>query len=231
MPPLDESRPALLAALDDRYGPMGRSGVASIDGLSPFEAIASAAIGLVAEPRLAAAALGALRDAGLLQAGAFASADPIEIDDLFREARVRLPARALGPLRRIARWAAESGFDAEAAASTSTEALRQAWRALNGVGPATADALLLFGLRRPSYPLDRATYRILARHGWIDASADYDEARSVVEGIAPDDAEALARLSIAFGRVARDACKPSAAHCDRCPLRPFLPEGGPVEAE
>ena len=135
------------------------------------------------------------------------------------------------PLQRIASWASGRDFDAEAVANLSTGAIREAWRGLNGVGPATADALLLFALGRPTYPVDRASYRIMVRHGWLDPSSDYDEARSVLEGIALDDPEALARLSLAFEKLGRDACKPTAPRCERCPLRPLLPEGGPVETE
>ena len=232
MPRLDESRTSLLEALVDRYGSLPPPGGKPLDngGSDPFEVIASVALGLMTEPRLASAVLDVLRDAGLLEPGALAKVDPLELDDLFRQNRVRLAAKALRPLQKIARWASDRDFDSEAAMRLSTEAIREAWRGMNGVGPATADALLLFAFRRPTYPVDRSTYRVLVRHGWLDPSADYDEARSVVEGIAPDDAEALAQLSLALEKVGRDACKPTVARCDRCPLRHLLPEGGPIEA-
>ena len=234
MPRLGESRLALLESLAGRYGPLPTpgGGLASVDGAKgPFEAIAAVAIELLAEPRAASTAFQALRDAGLTEPEALASADPLELDDVFKQARVRLAARSLKPLQRIARWASGRDLDADAVANLSTEAIREDWRALNGVGPATADALLLFALGRPTYPVDRASYRVLVRHGWLDPSSDYDEARSVLEGIAPDDAEALAGLSIAFEKLGRDACKPSAPRCENCPLRPLLPDGGPVEVE
>jgi endonuclease-3 related protein len=234
VPRLGESRLTLLESLAERYGPLPHpgGGLASVDGSNnPFEAIVAVALGLLAEPRVASAAFQSLRDAGLIEPEALASADPLELDDVFKQARVRLAAKSLKPLQRIARWASERDFDQEAVANLSTEAIREAWRALNGVGPATADALLLFALGRPAYPVDRASYRILARHGWLDPSSDYDEARSVLEGIAPDDPEALAQLSLAFEKLGRDACKLAAPRCDRCPLKPLLPESGPVEAE
>ncbi len=102
---------------------------------------------------------------------------------------------------------------------------------LKGLGPATVDSILSRGLGRATYPVDRATYRILVRHGWLDPTADYDEARSVAESLAPDDSAMLTRLSAAFERVGRDFCKPTVAKCERCPLRSLLPEGGPREAD
>ena len=81
------------------------------------------------------------------------------------------------------------------------------------------------------YPLDRATYRILIRHGWLDSSADYDEARDVVERPWAGDPVTLARLSDWLARIGSEFCRVRVAKCDRCPLRGFLPEGGPVEPE
>jgi endonuclease III related protein len=229
LPRLDECRTSLLDELLGRYGPLPLPGGGLVDSSSPFESIIRAGLGLVADARIASAALDALRDAGLLEAHALASVDPTEVDDLFRASKVRLAARAVRSLQRVARWVAEHGFDTEQAASWSTESLREQWRGLNGVGPATADSLLLFGLGRPTYPVDRSTYRVLVRHGWLEPSASYDEARSVAEGIAPDDPESLARLSMAFERLGRECCKPSVARCDRCPLQVMLPPDGPVE--
>ncbi len=230
MPRLDECRPRILETLLPAAGPNLAPGVGPTGVPDPFGAVASAALALVAEPRIASAALEALRGAGLLEAGALAEVDPLELDELFRSEKIRLSARSLRPLQRIARWAADRGFDAERADAISTESLREEWRALNGVGPATADQLLLFGLGRPAYPVDRATYRIFLRHGWLDPSADYDEARSVAESLAPEDPVTLARISRALVRLGRESCKPTVARCDRCPLRSMLPPDGPIKA-
>jgi endonuclease-3 related protein len=232
VPRLGESRLGLLEALDHHYGPlpMPGGGPALVgEGANPFDAIVRVALGLLAEPKIASAAFEALRDAGLIEPQALAGADPLEIEDVFQQARIRLASKALKPLQRIARWAVERDLDTEALIGLSTDAIREAWRSLNGVGPSTADSLLLFALARPTIPVDRASYRILVRHGWLDPSSDYDEARSVLESIAPDQPERLAQLSIGFEKLGRDYCKPSAPKCDGCPLRALLPEGGPVE--
>jgi endonuclease-3 related protein len=222
-----ESLSALLEALDHQYGPLPPPGGGLAAGL--FEAIVRVALALEAEPRVALAAFDALRDSGLIEPEALASADPLEIDDVFRQARVKLATKAVGPLRKVARWAADRGLDDEAWAGLSTEAIRDEWLGLNGVGPATADALLVFGLGRATIPVRQASYRVFVRHGWIDSTSDYDEARSVLISAAPDDANRLGQLELGLARLGRDFCKPSAAKCDRCPLRPLLPEGGPVE--
>ncbi len=230
MPALDESYPAMSAALADRYG---RPELPSA-GLDPFEALVATVLDRALDPGKRDAVVMALRDEGLLEPQALAEADPVEAEEALRSAGLVINRTALAPLRRLARWLVDLHHGSADALSgvesgVSAERLREELRTLNGVGPATADAVLLFALRRPVYPLDRATYRVLARHGWIDADAGYDEARDAVERLDPGDPVALARLSVWFEKVGREFCRAGAPRCERCPLRPFLPESGPVD--
>ena len=221
MPALGDSYPALVAALAERYG---RPEPAIGDGGLP--AILGAFLGRTLGPERVEAVLEGLREAGLLEPSALADADRAELDEAIGSSG-GLGAKALGPLQRLARWVAGRGDLAGAA----TETLREELVGLNGVGPAAADAVLLEGLGRPVYPVARATYRILVRHGWIDPTADYDEARAAVEHAGPRDAAGLARLASWWERVGRDYCRPGRPHCERCPLQPFLPGGGPIEPD
>jgi endonuclease III related protein len=228
MPTLGESYPTIVATLDERYG----SPEPIRDDLEPFEAMIAAVLARSAEPRKVDAALTVLRDAGLLEPGPLAEADENEISDLFREGKVTLSSRAIAPLRRLARLLVDrhdGSAESLRQGSPPTDWLREEIAGLNGIGPATADAILLFALRRGTYPVDRATYRVLIRHDWLDPSADYDEARAVVERLGPDDPDGLARLSRWMERVGRDYCRVGTPRCEQCPLRPVLPEGGPRE--
>jgi endonuclease-3 related protein len=226
MPTLDESFPALLAALDGRPG-RPASVAESRDG---FEAIVAAWLERAVESRRVVPVLEGLRDAGLLEPGALGEADPLEIADAVRTRGVPAAAKVVGPLQRLARWVAGRG-SAEALVAVPTEQLREELIGLNGIGPASADAILLFGLRRSVFPVDRASYRVLVRHGWLDPSADYDDARAAWEQPASDSSAALARLSAGLEQVGREFCRAGVARCDRCPLRPFLPARGPLEPE
>lgn len=230
MPALDESYPAFRDALADRYG-RPESPAA---GLDPFLALVTIVLDRVLDPKKRDAVVTVLRDEGLLEPQALAEADPVEAEEALRSAGLTVNRTALAPLRRLARWLVDlhhgsadalAGPDSE----VSAERLREELLTLNGIGPATADALLLYALRRPVYPLDRPTYRIFARHGWIDAEASYDEARDVVERLDPGDPAALDRLSVWFVKVGREFCRAGAPKCERCPLRPFLPESGPID--
>ena len=62
-----------------------------------------------------------------------------------------------------------------------TDKLRQELLALNGVGPETADSILLYAGQHPVFVVDAYTRRILDRHGILAASAPYDKIRELFE--------------------------------------------------
>ena len=62
-----------------------------------------------------------------------------------------------------------------------TEKLRQELLALNGVGPETADSILLYAGNHPVFVVDTYTRRVLDRHGILPEKADYEDVRELVE--------------------------------------------------
>lgn len=71
-----------------------------------------------------------------------------------------------------------------------TGQLREELLALNGVGPETADSILLYAGNHPVFVVDAYTRRILERHGLIGAGATYQEIRELFEqALAPVAAE------------------------------------------
>lgn len=173
--------------------------------------------------------LEALRDAGSIDPEALANADHAELIVLTRSPGKNLKDSKVAVLRRLAAYVAKLGT--EALDSLPTESLRDGLRSIRGIGPALADYLVLRGLFRPAYPVDRASYRIAVRHGWLDPEAGYDEAHAVLTDLAPDDPVALATIANGFASIGRQHCKPAAPRCDGCELRPLLPESGPVRAD
>lgn len=75
-----------------------------------------------------------------------------------------------------------------------TAQLRQELLALNGVGPETADSILLYAGNHPVFVVDAYTRRILDRHGILPAIAEYEEIRETVE-------RALGQLRVASGEL------------------------------
>lgn len=229
MASLAESYPTLLAALAEHYG---QSPFAS-KARSVFEAVVAAALSRSADTARADAALEALDRSGLLEPMTLAGIEPSEIIDCLRDAGLILPARSATLLVRLARWYSKAfGNDDlyhDPAAGELT-GLRAELAAINGVGLATADTILL-AVGQPTYPLDRATYRVLVRHGWIDSTTEYDQASELLSRQAGGNSEEIARLSTWLVQVGRQFCAPRSPRCQPCPLRCVLPEQGPFEPD
>ncbi|MDR3634505.1 MAG: endonuclease III [Isosphaeraceae bacterium] len=225
MPTFDDSFLAVLSALRDRYG--RPAGLAPAE---PFLAVAAAVLAGDVSPQKAISARAAMGEANFLDPATLAAADAVDVAEVFRETPLGLKHKAIGTLLRLARWLSERDQGDEGSlADRATETLREELAAINGIGRATADRLLLHALRRPVYPLDRATYRVFVRHGWLEPSADYDEARGVVERPLANDPPGLGGFATLMELVGREFCRVGAPRCERCPLRPWLPETGPVD--
>ncbi len=65
--------------------------------------------------------------------------------------------------------------------ASPTEQLRAELLTLNGIGPETADSILLYAGGRESFVVDAYTRRILERHLTVSDDAKYDEIRNLIE--------------------------------------------------
>jgi len=238
MPTLDHAFSSVCDALVEHFG----QPEADFEGLAPFEAV----IGVLLDRELGEArcraALEALDESGLLSPDRLAAAEIPEISDALREKGVRAPASSLAPLKHLARWLVDHHggrvdwlFDPH----RSTDWLRGELAAIHGIGLTTADAIVLFALKRPSYPVDRATFRVLVRHDWLDPTVTYDEARDVLvdhatdRGALPDEQGTNRLVDLAQGmeQLGRRYCRAARPRCQGCPLEFLLPEGGPLEVD
>ncbi len=100
--------------------------------------------------------------------------------------------------------------------------------AINGVGPETADSMLLYAGGQASFVVDAYTKRIFARHGWCAPDATYEEVqRRCVAWL--DHRPPAERLDYwqdyhaQLVMVGKDFCRPRQPRCEACPLRPLLP--------
>jgi endonuclease III related protein len=62
-----------------------------------------------------------------------------------------------------------------------TEKLRDKLLLLNGIGPETADSILLYAGNHPVFVVDAYTRRILDRHGILPGKADYEQIRDLFQ--------------------------------------------------
>ena len=109
-----------------------------------------------------------------------------------------------------------------------TTTVRNRLLAINGVGPETADSILLYAGGHSSFVIDAYTKRIFERHGWCSTKADYDELQSLcTESLSHKRGGAKldywqdfhAQLVV----VGNHYCKPRNPLCTECPLQTLLP--------
>ena len=65
--------------------------------------------------------------------------------------------------------------------SQPTDKLREQLLGLNGVGPETADSILLYAGNHPVFVVDAYTRRVLDRHNILSAKADYEDIRELFQ--------------------------------------------------
>jgi len=111
--------------------------------------------------------------------------------------------------------------------SLPAEELRRQLLDRRGLGPETADAILLYAAERPFFVADAYTRRVLARHGLVAAAADYHQTQELLHAQLPPDARLFNEFHALLVEVGKKHCTPQRPRCAGCPLEEFLPGGLP----
>ncbi len=114
------------------------------------------------------------------------------------------------------------GGDLTAMGQMETAQLRQELLLVNGVGPETADSILLYAFHRPIFVVDTYTYRVTSRHGLIEEEANYQALQDLFMEHLPLDLDMFNEYHALLVRVGKHHCKRK-ARCEGCPLEPLLP--------
>ena len=113
---------------------------------------------------------------------------------------------------------------------TNLAELREQLLAINGIGPETADSILLYAGGLPTFVVDTYTHRVFARHGWIELDADYYQIKDFFESGLPLDVPLFNEYHALLVRVGKEHCRKT-PRCEDCPLAELLPPGGPLGPE
>jgi endonuclease-3 related protein len=100
--------------------------------------------------------------------------------------------------------------------------LRMGLLAVNGIGPETADAIILYAAGRPVFVVDAYTKRIFNRHGLVSAAARYDDVQQLFMRSLSADAVLFNEYHALLVKVGKMHCSKSVPRCSGCPLEPFL---------
>ncbi len=116
----------------------------------------------------------------------------------------------------------ECGFELSALASQDLETLRPKLLDVKGIGPETADSILLYALNMPSFVVDAYTGRVLSRHALIPEDAPYEEIRSFFMDVLNPDTNLYNEYHALLVRVGKNWCKKKKPLCGPCPLNAYL---------
>ncbi|MBU0484567.1 MAG: endonuclease III domain-containing protein [Proteobacteria bacterium] len=100
-----------------------------------------------------------------------------------------------------------------------TAELRESLLAIKGIGPETADSIILYAANKPIFVVDAYTHRILSRHNLICEEADYQEIQELFMDSLPEDLALFNEYHALLVMVGKEYCKKSKPLCAICPLQ------------
>lgn len=164
-----------------------------------------------------------LRDAGALNFSAMHRLAAEELSDLIRPAGYyNLKAKRLRNLLKFIDQEYDGSIDDMFGVGMTT--LREQLLGVNGIGPETADSILLYAGDKPTFVVDAYTARLVKRHEWVDEEADYYAIKEYFESQLDTDIDLFNEYHALIVQLGKRYCKPKPV-CKDCPLCDLLPEG------
>lgn len=117
---------------------------------------------------------------------------------------------------------------------TPTAGLRERLLSVHGIGPETADSILLYAGGHSVFVVDAYTHRMLGRHGIVAggdgdaAKQDYESTRALLERRLERDARLYNEFHALIVNAGKNWCRTREPRCSECPLHDFLPADSPL---
>ena len=99
-----------------------------------------------------------------------------------------------------------------------TDILRKKLLGIKGIGPETADCIVLYGGGKPIFVIDAYTYRVLSRHGLAPEQTNYNEMQELFMDSLEHDPEIFNEYHALLVKVGKEHCKKQSPVCAGCPL-------------
>lgn len=104
-------------------------------------------------------------------------------------------------------------------AAKETSELRQELLAVKGIGPETADSILLYALNKPVFVVDAYTKRVLSRHSLLKEDSSYGQAQDLFMQSLQNDVRLFNEYHALIVKLGKDYCLKNKPRCGICPLR------------
>ena len=108
--------------------------------------------------------------------------------------------------------------DLKKMSQTDHRELRKLLLSVKGIGPETADSILLYALNKPVFVVDAYTRRIFSRHGLIQEKADYAEVQDIFMRNLKDSVRMFNEYHALLVKLGKDYCRKQDPKCGICPL-------------
>jgi len=95
--------------------------------------------------------------------------------------------------------------------------IREKLLEVNGVGPETADSIILYALEKPVFVIDAYTKRVLSRHNVMEHEASYEAYQEMFHRKLKPDARLFNEYHALIVRLAKEHCRTKPL-CAGCPL-------------
>lgn len=105
--------------------------------------------------------------------------------------------------------------------------LREELLGVHGIGPETADDIILYACEKPVFVVDAYTRRILSRHGHVDPKIGYEDLRALFEKHLERDVALYKDYHGLIVWTGKNYCR-ATPNCEKCPLAPTLRRGQPL---
>ncbi len=182
----------------------------------PFEVMVGAILTQRAAWGNAEKAISNLKEAGALSVEAIGRLDPSEVAVLIRPSGF-YNTKALR-LKSLVRWLEEyCGGDVGELSAVSTAELRRQLLSIYGIGPETADSILLYAAGKPVFVIDTYSRRILDRIGLAPAGNGYGACQSLFMDNLTADVGLFNEYHALLVRLAKEVCRKK-PRCGKCCL-------------
>jgi endonuclease-3 related protein len=188
----------------------------------PFQVMVGAVLTQRTAWRNVETALATMKEAGIVDMDSLLASDRQALETLIRPSGTyRQKAERLYALFR--QVASRGNGSLDAFLDRPTEVMREDLMAVKGIGPETADSIILYAARRPVFVVDAYTRRILGRLD-IDVQVSYDDLASWFTDGLPRDPALFNNYHAALVELAKGHCRP-APLCEGCPFGAVCPTG------
>ncbi len=193
-------------------------------GETPFEVMVGAVLTQNTAWRNVEKAIANLKKADVLDPFKMHSLNPMDLAELIRPTGFyNLKEKRLRNLLHLLGYSFDG--NPESMGNMPTYPLRKILLSMPGIGPETADSILLYALEKPVFVVDAYTKRVMDNMNIAEEGVGYHEVQSIFMENLPADVALFNEFHALFVKLAKDNCRKKAPLCPSCPLVSLCPKG------